>query len=130
VAVFDGPNQWQVRGFVHQAVRLPSSLLADVHSRVTTGDLNHHSAVVRELVAASPSSRHSAEALRTLILREAWTAPKQPASEDVNPDWMAETLIASAEALMEREVLERSPDPRRRDAFTALTEPFRGILDG
>jgi hypothetical protein len=130
VAVFEGPNQWQVRGFVHQAVRLSSSLLADVHRRVTTGDLSHHAAVVQELVAASPTTRHSAEALRTLILQEAWTAPRQPASEDVNPDWMAETLIASAEALMEREVLENSSDPGRRDAYAALTAPFQGIIDG
>ena len=130
MAVFEGPNQWQVRGFVHQAVRLPSSFLVDVRSRVTTGDLSHHAAVVQELVAASPTTRRSAEALRTLILQEAWTAPRQPASEDINPDGVADTLIASAEALMEREVLERSPDPRRRDAYAALTEPFRALLDG
>jgi hypothetical protein len=130
VAVFDGPNQWQVRGFVHQAVRLPSSLLADVRNRVTTGDLSRHATAVRELIAASPSTRHSAEALRTLILQEAWTAPRHLASEDVNPDWIADTLIASAEALMEREVLEHNPDPRRRDAYAALTEPFRALLDG
>jgi hypothetical protein len=130
MADFEGPNQWQVRGFIHRAVRLPPSLLTDVHSRVMTGDLNRHAVTVRELVAASPSTRHSAQALRTLILQEAWIAPRHPASGPVNPDWVADTLIASAEALMEREVLESSSDPRRRDAYAALTEPFRAILDG
>jgi hypothetical protein len=129
VSDFEGPNQWQVREFVHKVVRLPPSRLRELHDRVMNGDLSRHAAVIRDLIAASPAARESVDALRTLILREAWTAPRHPASGPVNPDWIADTVMASAQALMEREVLERSPDPRRRDAYAALTEPFRAILD-
>jgi hypothetical protein len=69
VADFEGPDQWQVREFVHKAVRLPSNLLTELHGRVMTGDLNRHAAVVQELVAASPATRDSARALRTLADR-------------------------------------------------------------
>jgi hypothetical protein len=130
MADFEGPNQWQVREFLQKVVRLPPSHLADVHGRVMNGDLARHAAIVGDLVAASSAARESAQALRTLILQEAWTAPRHPASGPVNPDWIVDTVIASAQALMEREVLENSADPRRREAYAALTEPFRAILDG
>jgi hypothetical protein len=128
MADFEGPNQWQVREFVHKVVRLPPSRLAEVHDRVMDGDLSRHAAAVRALIAAT--ARGSADALRTLILQEAWTAPRHPGAGPVNPDWIADTVIASAQALMEREALENSSDPRCRDAYAALTEPFRTILDG
>jgi hypothetical protein len=130
MADFEGPNQWQVREFVHKVVRLPPGRLAEVHERVMNGDLSRHAAAVRDLIAGSSVARESADALKTLILQEAWTAPRHPASGPVNPDWIAETVIASAQALMEREVLENSADPRRRDAYAALTAPFQGIIDG
>jgi hypothetical protein len=130
MADFEGPNQWQVREFVHKVVRLPPSGLAEVHDRVMDGDLSRHAAVVRDLITASPAARKSAEALRTLILQEAWTAPRHPGAGPVNPDWIAESVLASAQALMEREVLENSVEPRRRDAYAALTAPFQGIIDG
>jgi hypothetical protein len=129
MADFEGPNQWQVREFVHKVVRLPPSRLADVHGRVMNGDLARHAVIVGDLVAASSAARDSARALRTLILQEAWTAPRHPASEPVNPDHIADSVIASAQALMERQVLENSSDPRHRDAYAALTAPFQGIID-
>ena len=130
MAEFEGPNQWPVREFVHKVVRLPPSRLREVHDRVMNGDLSSHAAAIRELIGAIPAAWQGAEGLRTLILQEAWTAPRHPAADPVNPDWVADTVMASAQAVMARDLLEKSSDPRHRDAYAALTEFFRAMLDG
>jgi hypothetical protein len=126
---FEGPNAWQVREFVHKAVRLPTDVLAQVHSRVTRGDLSSHAATIGELLAASSATSDNARALRILILQEAWTTRRPPGTEPINPDWVAEAVTPAAQALMEREVLEKHPEARRRAAYHALMEPFKSILE-
>ena len=112
--------------FVQTAVRLSEERLRRVDRAWER--LQPHRAVVAELVQGDPALSDRAKALREYVMAEARRSAAE--GEDVNriPEDIAEAVLPTARALLLRKMLEYSSDPRRAQAFTALTAPYTDIL--
>jgi hypothetical protein len=122
----DMPLSPDLLGFIQSAVRLPEERLRAV-DRVWD-QLAPHRAVLVELVQGSEQLRQSVHALREYTLAEARRVAAEHTGERLIPEDIFEAVFPAARAVLLRRVLENSPDPRRAQAFTALTAPFADIL--
>ena len=114
--------------FVRSAVRLPSEVLKKIDR--AWDRLYPHRGVLTELVQSSDQVRRDATELREYVLAEARRAAAEHPGEQLIPEDTAEAVLPAARALLLRGILENSGDPRRMQAFAALTEPFRDIVPG
>jgi hypothetical protein len=122
---YSGPHREQVKRFVRVAVLLPADRLAEMRRRTTGGDLYRHSAVVATLIQASKDAKRNSEELRAYVMDEAHARAGAPG---LAPDDVADALIRTAQALMQRELLENHAIAERAAAFVALTAPFADVL--
>ena len=114
--------------FVRSAVRLPSEVLKKIDREWDR--LYPHRVVLTEVVQSNDQVRRDASELREYVLAEARRAAAEHPGEQLIPEDTAEAVLPTARALLLRGILENSPDPRRVQAFAALTEPFRDIVPG
>jgi len=90
--------------------------------------LQPHRAVVAELVQADQGLSDQAKGLREYVMAQARRSAAERADENLIPEDIAEAVLPAARALLLRPMLENSSDPRRSQAFTALTAPYADIL--
>jgi hypothetical protein len=83
---------------------------------------------VQELGRSGDDARADTKALHEYIQRVARQATASRTGEDkaLNPEWVAEIVYPTAEALVFRELLENHADQRRAKAYQELTGLFRG----
>jgi hypothetical protein len=114
--------------FVQSALRLPEERLKRIDR--AWDQLQPHRAVLAELVQSSERVRQDVAALRDLVLTEARRVAGERPAERLIPEDLFEAVFPAARAVLLRNLLENSSDPRRAQAFTALTAPLRDILPG
>jgi hypothetical protein len=116
----------ELTAFVRTAVRLPEERLKRIDREWER--LQPHRAVITELVQASPELRDQARDLREYVLAEARRSADERAEERLIPEDIADAVLPAARALLLRRTLKSSSDPKRAQAFVALTQPFADIL--
>jgi hypothetical protein len=116
----------EVTAFVQAAVRLPEARLRKVDRAWER--LQPHSAVVAELIRASPGLLEQARELREHVTAESRRSAAERENERLIPEDIAGAVLPTARALLLRKVLENSNDQRRAQAFAALTAPYADIL--
>ena len=119
----------ELKAFVQTAVRLPEDRLSRVDRDWER--LQPHRAVVTELIQTGPEElRSQARALREYVMAEARRAAAERAVERLIPEDLAEAILPAARALLLRSELEKSDDPRKVRAYSALTLPYEDIISG
>ena len=119
----------ELKAFVQTAVRLPEDRLSRVDRDWER--LQPHRAVVTELFQTGPEElRSQARALREYVMAEARRAAAERAVERLIPEDLAEAILPAARAVLLRSQLEKSDDPRKVRAYTALTQPYEDIISG
>jgi hypothetical protein len=116
----------EITAFVQAAVRLPGDRLRSIDRDWER--LSPHRAVVTELVQGSETVRQDVSDLRAYVLAEARRSAADRAHELLIPEDIYEAVFPAARALLLRKVMENSADPRRAQAYAALTRPFADIL--
>jgi hypothetical protein len=118
-----------LKAFVQTAVRLPEDRLSRVDRDWER--LQPHRAVVTEVIQTGPEElRSQARALREYVMAEARRAAAERAAERLIPEDLAEAILPAARALLLRSELEKSDDPRKVRAYSALTLPYEDIISG
>jgi hypothetical protein len=114
--------------FVQPAVRLPEERLKAIDR--AWEQLYPHRIILAELVQKSEQARQGVNALREYTLSEARRVAAERPGEQLVPEDIFEAVFPAARAVLLRKLLETSSDPRRAEAFAALTKPFADILPG
>jgi len=118
-----------------QAVRLPKTDLDAIRRNGLDSSRFHQlTAPMRELARGGVDAKADNQALHDSVLNLAaeatGTRVGEEAGYELNPEWVAEIVFPTAQALMYREQLENHPDERRSAAFEELTGLFRGKVEG
>jgi hypothetical protein len=118
----------EVVAFVRAALSLPEERLVGVDRQWDR--LQEHRTVVAEVVRFGPEElRGQASQLREFVLSEARRVARVGRSgESLIPEDMTEAILPAARALLMRRALQSSDDPKKSQAFAALTAPFEDIL--
>jgi hypothetical protein len=115
-----------LKAFVRSAVRLPEEQLKQIDR--AWDQLSPHRAVLAEVIQSNDNIRQDVSALRDYTLAEARRVAAERLGERLIPEDLFEAVFPAARAVLLRKGLENSSDPRRAQAFAALTAPFADLL--
>ena len=115
-----------LKAFVRSAVRLPEEQLKQIDR--AWDQLSPHRAVLAEVIQSNDNIRQDVSALRDYTLAEARRVAAERLGERLSPEDLFEAVFPAARAVLLRKALENSSDPRRAQAFAALTAPFADLL--
>jgi hypothetical protein len=115
----------ELMDFVRAAVRLPEHRLKAVDQ--AWDKLYPHRAVITDL-AQREGVLSDLIALREYVLAEARRVVAERPEEQLIPEDILDAVLPAARALLLRNLLEKSSDAERAQAFAALTAPFADLL--